>query len=350
MMSKYAEVYYDPEEPGSFGGVEALRRRAGGTRKDAEKWLKKQDTYTLHRPVKKRFPRNKILVAGLDDQWSADLIDVHGLAKFNNNNTFLLTVVDTLSKYAWVVPLKDKTGSSVVNAFKKIFKERTCRKLFTDAGKEFLNAKFQSLLKSKGIIFFTSRNETKVATIERFNRTLMSKMWRYFTATGQKRYIDVLPKLVHSYNGSKHASIGVAPASVNAMNAETVWRKLYKFRDAKKTPKYQIGDLVRISKAKKTFEKGYKTNWTKEVFEIKRVHPKTLPEYSIQDLNGEDILGKFLEAELQPVEAQKSQTFRIDKVIRSTGRGNSKKSLVSWEGFSPKFDSWIPANKIPLYQ
>ena len=253
MMSKYAEVYYDPNRPGSFGGVESLRKAAGGNRKNAEKWLKSQDTYTLHRPVRKKFRRNRILVSGLDSQWSADLIDVSALAKYNNKYTFLLTVVDSLSKYAWVVPLKDKSGTSIVNAFKMIFKERICRRLRTDSGKEFLNSKFQSLLKSKGIIFFTSKNETKCAMVERFNRTLRSRMWRYFTATRQERYVDVLPQLVHSYNNSRHSSTGVAPASVNVMNGETIWRKLYNYKDDKKKPRYEVGDLVRISKAKKTF-------------------------------------------------------------------------------------------------
>jgi len=349
-MSKYANVYYDPGEPGSFGGVESLRRAVGGKKKDVERWLKSQDTYTLHRPVRKKFQRNRIIVSGLDDQWEADLVDVQGLAKYNNNVKYLLTVVDSLSKYAWVVPLKDKSGESIVTAFKSIFKERICRKLRTDAGREFLNHKFQALLKSKGIIYFTSKNETKSAIVERYNRTLRSRMWRYFTATKQQRYIDVLPQLVHSYNHSKHSSIGIEPANVTVMNGETVWRKLYNFKESKKLPKFAVNDLIRISKAKKTFEKGYRSNWTREIFKIKRVYRKRLPEYSIQDLMGEDILGKFLEAEMQTVKAQESQTFRVNKILKTKGKGLSKSIFVSWEGFPDKFNSWIPAKILAQYQ
>lgn len=134
-MNKYAEVYYDPGNPGSFGGVNRLWREVGGSKQDVEEWLKMQDTYTLHRPARKKMKRNRIQVAGLDDQWSADLIDVQGLAKYNNNFKYLLTVVDTLSKYAFVVPLKDKTGNSIVKAFTKIFQTRKPRKLRTDSGK-----------------------------------------------------------------------------------------------------------------------------------------------------------------------------------------------------------------------
>ena len=77
-------------------------------------------------------------MAGLDDHWEADLVDVHGPTKYNNFK-FLLTVIDSLSKYAFVIPLKDKTGISIVKAFTKIFKVRQPRKLRTDSRKEFLN-------------------------------------------------------------------------------------------------------------------------------------------------------------------------------------------------------------------
>ena len=118
----------------SFGGVDKLWREVGGPKQEVRDWLKTQATYTLHRPVRKRFERNKIQVAGLDGQWSAELIDVQGIAKHNNNVKHLLTVVDSLSKYAFVVPLKDKTGTSMVKAFTKIFKTRKPRKLRTDKG------------------------------------------------------------------------------------------------------------------------------------------------------------------------------------------------------------------------
>ena len=351
-MSKYANVYYDPSNPGSFGGVDRLWKEVGGSKEDVEDWLKTQDTYTLHRPARKKIKRNRIQVAGLDDQWEADLVDVHGLAPYNNNFKFLLTVIDTLSKYAFAVPIKNKTGESIVKAFTQIFKARQPRKLRTDSGKEFLNRPFQQFLKAKKIIFFTSNNETKSAVVERFNRTLRAKMWRYFTATKQERYVDVLPHLVESYNKTIHSSTGYAPSSVNVMNAEQVWRKLYKFptKMKKRTPKYKPGDLVRISKTKKTFEKGYRPNWTREVFQIKGVYKRALPEYSIQDLDGEDIVGKFLEYELQAVKPEEIQSYKIKKIVRSKGKGPSKQYLISWEGFPDKFQTWIPAKDMKRYQ
>ena len=138
MNSKYARVYYDTSHPESFGGARSLWKSVGGTLREAQEWLQTQDTYTLHRSARKKIPLNKIQVSGIDDQWEADLIDVQKLAKENKNYKYLLTV-DSLSKYAWVVPVKDKSGDSILKAFKQIFKSRQPRKLRTDKGKEFLN-------------------------------------------------------------------------------------------------------------------------------------------------------------------------------------------------------------------
>lgn len=351
-MNKFAKVYYDPSNPGSFGGIERLWKEVGGSKQAVKEWLKTQDTYTLHRPARKKIKRNKIQVAGLDDQWEADLIDVQGIAKHNNNFKFLLTCIDTLSKYAFAIPLKDKSGESIVKAFTKIFKIRQPRKLRTDAGKEFLNKKFQQFLKNKRIIFFTSKNETKAAIVERFNRTLRAKLWRYFTATKQERYVDVLQNVVDSYNKTVHSSTDVTPASINVMNAENVWRKMYQFPSKKKkrTSTHRVGDLVRISKTKKTFEKGYRPNWTREIFKIVKVYKKNLPEYRIKDLMDEDILGKFLDQELQAVESSEVQRYKINKVVRARGKGQSKEYLISWEGYPDKFQTWIPAKDMKLYK
>ena len=315
MNSKYAAVYYDTTHPESFGGARSLWKSVGGTLNEAKEWLQTQDTYTLHRSARKKFPRNKIQVAGIDDQWEADLIDVQKLAKENKNFKYLLTVIDSLSKYAWVVPLKDKTGESVLKAFKQILKSRQPNKLRTDKGKEFLNWKVQHFLKLKRILFFTSNNDTKAAIVERFNRTLCTKLWRYFTASKQQTYIHVLSDIVQAYNDKKHSSTGLAPSNVTVFNGETVWRKMYRY-PKRNTPVYNVGDRVRISKAKNTFEKGYKTNWRSEIFIINKVIRKPYPEYVLNDLHGEDILGTFNEFELQRVR----QTDIVNKIIRRKGK------------------------------
>ena len=197
-----------------------------------------------------------------------------------------------LSKYAWVVPLKDKTGDSLIAAFDHIFKTlgRKPQRLQTDAGTEFLNRKFQAFLKREAVHHFVTYNQTKAQIAERFNRTLKEKMWRYFQHVQRWRYIDVLPKLVWSYNHAVHRSIKMRPANVTWQNAQQVWHTLYDGmmgRRRQAVPEFQVGDEVRITKAKGTFEKGYEQNWTEEVFKVARVNTvRSPPVYSLVEEDG----------------------------------------------------------------
>jgi len=118
---------------------------------------------------------------------------------------YLLTCIDVFSKRAYSVSIRTKSARDVVVAFEKIFSDRKCNMVQSDKGKEFLNAAFQSMLQSHGIHFYTSENdEIKASVVERFNRTLKTKMYRYFTHANTRRYVDVLDDLLHSYNNTYH--------------------------------------------------------------------------------------------------------------------------------------------------
>jgi len=98
----------------------------------------------------------------------------------------------------------------------------------SDKGKEFLNATFQSMLQSRGMHFYTSKNDDlKASVVERFNRTLKTKMCRYFTHVNTRRYVDVLDDLLHSCNNTYHLSIEMAPAEVGPHNKDRVRVRLY---------------------------------------------------------------------------------------------------------------------------
>ena len=118
--------------------------------------------------------------------------------------------------------------------------------------------------------------------MDRFNRTLKTRMWRYFTKHQTWRYIDVLRDLVQSYNNTHHRSIGMAPSQVSSQNQEQVWQRLYG-HDGKGVPKLRVSDRVRISKYKGKFEKGYEANWSHEMFTIHEVHPSEPPVYRLSD-------------------------------------------------------------------
>ena len=257
---------------------------------------------------------------------------MQGFSKFNRGIKYLLAVIDVFSKYGYLVPLKDKTGKSVASALKTIFKERQLEKMWVDKGKEFYNKDVKELIE-----LYSTENEEKSSVVERWIRTMKERMWKYFTDNNTNHYVDILPNLVKDYNNTRHSSIKMTLVEASKKKNElTVWRNLYpdhlEICDIKS--KFSVGDKVRISKKKKTFEKGYTTRWTEEIFtivEVKRTSPVT---YKIADFNGEEIKGSFYEPELQKTS---QQLFRIEKVIK---RGK-KKSLVKWKGYSDDFNSWV---------
>ena len=180
------------------------------------------------------------------------------LALHNDGVKYLLTCIDTFSKYAWVRPLKNKSGLCVKEAFESILEEKVPLYLQTDKGTEFNNTLVQGQLTEYKITFYTSENDDiKAAIEERFNRNLKTRMYWYFMHSQSYRYVDVLQDLVHSYNHTYHSSIGMSPASVNVKNEGLVRHKLFHKHPEKLTWRFDIGQRVRISKRKQAFEKGY---------------------------------------------------------------------------------------------
>ena len=122
METLLKSIYYDPRHPASFGGAIALYRAAKAANpyvslSDIKDWLSSQLTYTLHKPVRRKFLRNKILVTRCDEEWMADLTDFTNESRFNNGYKYVLCVIDVFSKFGWAVPLKNKTPATVVKAF-----------------------------------------------------------------------------------------------------------------------------------------------------------------------------------------------------------------------------------------
>ncbi len=335
------QIYYQPESTGALGGIDRLHRAAKQqfTRKEIQEWLSKQDVYTLHKPVRLKFSRRRTLVSHIDDVWQMDLVDMKAYKQDNAGYTFLLTCIDVFSKFAWVHPLKDKTGMTVLKAIQKIFKQgRKPKKIQTDYGSEFINKNVRAFLDKSNVGYYTTYSETKASVVERFNRTLKSRMWRYFTHRGNHKYIDILPRLVKGYNSSYHRSIGRAPETVSPSNVKEVHKTL--FPSHKKTyASLGLGDKVRISKTRRTFDKGYLPNWTDEVFTISRVLDKQPPVYNLSDLGGNAIKGMFYPQELQKILKSDDDLWRIERIVRKKGN----KYLVKWAGYNDQYNSWVNA-------
>ena len=334
---KLVNTYYNHKSVGSYGGVNALAKKTKTKPEKVKEWLQTQDAYTLHKPVKHKFPRRRVIVGGINHQWQADLVDVSRLSKFNDGIKFLLTCIDVFSKKAWVVPLKDKTGATIVVAFQSIADPLPSR-LQTDKGTEFLNHKFQSWLKDKGVHFFTTENEDiKAGIVERFNRTLKAKLWRYFTKHDTLTYLDILQDVVEVYNLTPHSSIGMAPVDVNDKTLGRVWFRLYADTPQEyKDSHLVVGDTVRISKARRTFKKGYLPQWTEEIFTIVKKQNTKPVTFILSDWSGDPLQGSFYDQELQKI-SKVDNIYRIEKILKE----EKNRVLVKWLGYPDSFNSWV---------
>ena len=201
-----------------------------------------------------------------------------------------------------MLPLKDKTGKSVAGAFKEIFKKskkskRKPEKLWTDKGREFYN-KHEEL----GVELYSTENAEKSSVVERWNRTMKEKMFKYFTANNTNKYIDVLDDFVERYNNNKrHSGIKMTPVETSKKaNEVRVYRNIYP--DLRRRPmraKFKIGDKVRILKKKGLFEQGFTPNSTEDVFTVSKIQRTNPVTYEINDLNDEEIQETIYEQELQ---------------------------------------------------
>ena len=290
----------------------------------------------LHKPIIKKFRKRKVYSAFKDKIWGADLADMQLISKFNKGFRFLLCVIDIFTKYAWVVPLKDKKGTSIVNAFQKILKQsaRKPNKIWVDKGSEFYNSSFKKLLQDNNIVMYSTHNEGKSVVTERFIRTLKNKIYKCMTSISKNVYIDKLDDIVDEYNNTQHRTIKMKPIDVND---NTYINNVKEVND--KDPKFKVGDHVRISKYKSIFAKGYTPNWSGKVFVIKKVKNTVPWTYVINDLNGEEIIGTFYENELQK---KNQEEFRIEKAIKRKG----DKLYVKWKEYDNSFNNWIDRKDI----
>ena len=289
-LSSMVYKFFDKKSSGS--GVRKVNRKKTGV--ISESSVKLADE--LHKPVIKKFSKTKVYSSFKDNIWGVDLADMRLLSRQNKGIKYLLCAIDLFSKYAFVVPLKDKRGVSIVEGFKEIVNKsgRQPYKVWVDQGDEFYNKVFGNWLKDEGIEMYSTYNEGKSVVVERFIRTLKNKLYKHMTSVAKDVYWNILDDIVEKYNDTVNRSIGIKPKDVGSDDEAA-----YVEESNKKDARFSVGDRVRISKFKNIFAKGYTPNWSKEIFVVSRVK-NTLPwAYELKDLNGEEIIGSFYERELQ---------------------------------------------------
>lgn len=360
-----SNLYFDPAAPGSFSGIATLKRAAEKRLKEkgnkrvkiklsgVKKFLSGQETFTLHKPVTRKFDRRRVIVSGPLEQFQSDLVDMSMFESQNDGYKWILMTIDVFTKRAYAIAVKRKDARNIVEAFEKLFRQtETPRKLQTDKGMEFRAAAVQAMFKDKGITWFASEDDyIKAGVVERLNRTIKGKMWKYFHYKKSNRWLEVLPQLMQSYNNTVHSSIKMTPTeATNTKRVVEVRDNLFgpksrlRMEGSSTFPRdnaFGVGDNVKLSKHALVFDKGYKPNWTLEIMKVSDVIPTDPVVYRVKDLDGEEIKGTFYEHELQKVSSL-PEVYDIEKVIEEKG----DRLFVKWKGYPAKFNRWIPKSTL----
>ena len=339
-------------DPGPLGGVERLLRRArqlhvpGATRQAVQEYLRSEPAYTPHKPARRRFTRNHTYVARIDAQWQPIWPICRVSPGRNGGVRYLFTVIDVFSKFAWANPVHSKDNKAITAAFEQLLtasNPRHPRRLQTDKGKEFINSDFQALIKRHDIQHFASESEQKAAVVERFNRTIKTRIWTYLSDRGTVRWVDVIQDRVNSYNHSRHRSIGMAPEDVQKMDENRPWVRLFWDGDTYLKPIIPQEALVRASSHKTVFDKSYMPNWTNKHLTVSQAVPPRKGtkrrEYKLVDYHDEPVKNSWYSEELQEIS---DNQYRIDKVLRRrTLPDGTKELFVRSEGWPDKYNPCI---------
>ena len=304
-----------------------IKKTSGGTFK-SENISNKESAEELYKPIIKKFKKRKVHSAFIDNIQGADFADMQLISKFNKG----FRVIDIYSKYAWVIPLKDKKTIPIANAFQKVLHEsnRKPNKIWVDKGSKFCNRSVKSWFEKNTIEMYSIRNEQKSIIAKRFVKTLKDKICKYMTSISTNVQIDKLDDLVNKYLDTYHSKNKMKPVNVKSNTYMNTFKEINN-----KDPKFKISDIARIPKYKHIFGRGYVSNWSKEVSVNKNVKSNVSRTYVISDLRGEEIVGTFWKKELQKTN---QKGFRVEKVITRKG----DKLYIKWKGY----DNYLIAGQL----
>lgn len=344
--------YHRPEHPTSYSGRNHMSKFHNIPDARVEKVLEGLQSYSFHREVKKPRKRNPFFVYRKRDHVQADLVEVGQLAEENDGVRYLLTAIDMFSKFAVCIPMKNKKQQSAMRAFTKMFPILKPKVLMTDSGGEFTGGNIKRFLLENGVRHFTPGSNIKCSGVERFNKTIQRKLYHHMTSRGSDRYIDVLPRIVESYNNSVHARLGISPREAERPENDLIVKDMLNrhylsFFKKKSTRRrrFKVGDTVRVAKIKRPFMRSYKKQSNDEIFEITEVRTGLpIPMYVLRSWEHLDTMkGAFYESELTRVNLD---SFNIERILKRRMKNGIEQVFVKWEGYHKKFNSWIPAENL----
>ena len=299
-------MYSSTSAPG-YGSIVSLEKASGLSRRKVLAYLHTSSTYTKFKSRRRKFKRLKVGAQHINDTWSMDLAQMDELADENGGVKYILVAVDVLSRFTRVSVMKNKTAAVCLDAFTDMLdrargvKPQRC---WVDDGSEFLGD-FSDYCMYNDIQIYSTFSETKSVFAERYIRSLKNIIYRYMEEKKTFRYVDQIQKFVKIMNERKNRVTLLAPANVREEHTEY----LKSLRETKgvlskrmRTPKFRVGQGVRIAHKEMPFNKGYRQQFTTETFVVSRVmrasKKRAAVTYNLQDVRGEPILGRFYGDEL----------------------------------------------------
>ena len=308
-MEKYArlsKIYYKPGEVGAFRGPKALYNAAKRnglnkdiTLKDCKEFLATQPTYSLYRPARRKFPRNKIRANFPGHVVQIDIMDMQ---KFKNKYLYVLLAYDTYSKFLQGVPLKNRKPVGIMQGLETFLNGPIgISAIYWDKEGSFLSRKVQRYLKEVGVHNYTTKSVVKAPGVERVIRTIRTAVQRYFEKSGKQKWVDFLPKFIKAYNNRIHSTTKQRP--IDLVNDPTIVLDTEPVRRSRvKLP--PIGSYVRLSRLRGIFEKEASGTWTREIFRVVRhITSQPIPMIRVESLSGDPVLGSLYPQEYQSVPA-----------------------------------------------
>lgn len=355
-------LYFDTKKASAFTGINKLSQQIKKenkykiTKDEIKKWLQGQEIHTTNRLPNRKIKRKQVIAPYLNYQFDIDTASFRDYADKNDKYGYFILAIDIMSRYIWTRAIKTPSANEVESALESIFEEgRLPERVRTDHGTEFLNQTVKKLFKKYNIKHFVSQNSLKANYAERGIQTIKGKLMRYMRSKQTHKWVDQLENITNGYNNTIHRSIKQTPASVTTKDEVKLWKILYSSsKQIKNLPvsfKFKIGDIVRISRIRKPFQRYYSEHWTNELFLIKKRQMKqNVPSYKLTDYSGEEILGSFYEKELQKVLVDENTTYNIEEVKKTRTKNGRRESLIKWMGWPEKYNSWIPSKDIIKYK
>lgn len=364
-MSQFYRDYTTPPHPSAFSGVNAIKKfHPELSRKDIKKRLEDVEAYSRLRQVRKLKRYNPFFVRQRLEVLQLDLLDVSKMRGANENIPYILMIVDTFSRKAWGLLLKNKQKETVRDAFKwflqndlSVSERKEVKRVLCDRGGEFSNDVFPKLLKDENIVL--KHPNFHAPHVERFNRTFQRILYSYLLEKRFLRYLERLPQIFQSYNNRVHSAHGLTPNEAfkkkNAfiVNQKQEYRWVEKFKSGpKKKNEFEIGDVVRLVSFDNAFQRSYKDTYSVQLFTIVDIINKKLPfpMYKLADRLGEVKHGAYYAKQLIKVNF-KEGLYHVEKILERRRGADGKRELkVSWYGHkNKKFDSWIKEKDLDIY-